>query len=64
VPDYDGLVSAFKSVVDGLKEAGVILDDKYENTGPWNCVWRKAKSKQGFVRVIVEERIDYGEMGL
>jgi hypothetical protein len=53
-PDYDGLVRGFKSVVDGLKAAGVIADDKLSNTGAWDCRWERCKPKQGRIRVIVE----------
>jgi hypothetical protein len=54
-PDYDGLVSSFKSVVDGLREAGVILNDRYSNTGPWDCRWAKCPPKQGHIHVVVEQ---------
>ncbi len=63
-PDYDGLVSTFKAVVDGLKLHGVIVDDKLKNTGPWDCRWEKAKPKFGYIEVIVQERVDYSEAGL
>lgn len=53
--DYDGLVSGFKAIVDGLREARVIADDKIANTGAWRCSWEKCKPGQGKVRVTVEE---------
>lgn len=65
-PDYDGLVSGFKVIVDGLREIGVIAGDKLSNTGPWRCHWFLAKPKAGFIRVVVREviRDKYEEMGL
>lgn len=52
-PDFDGLVRGFKSVVDGLKQAGIIADDKITNTGIWNCGWVKAPPKKGKIHVSV-----------
>jgi Holliday junction resolvase RusA-like endonuclease len=57
-PDYDGLVSGFKAIVDGLREARVIADDKIVNTGPWRCQWIKCKRDEGRVSVTVEDRDD------
>lgn len=54
-PDYDGLVRGFKAIVDGLRAAGVIQDDKLSNTGAWDCRWEKTSPKQGKIRVRVEE---------
>jgi hypothetical protein len=52
-PDYDGLVRGFKSIVDGLVRSGVLVNDKLENTGAWNCSWERAPKNQGKVRVEV-----------
>jgi Holliday junction resolvase RusA-like endonuclease len=54
-PDYDGLVSGFKAVVDGLVDAGVLIDDNMRVTGPWDCAHVKVPSKQARIRVEVEE---------
>lgn len=54
-PDYDNLVISFKSCIDGLKDAGVIVDD-----GP-DCVFEriykheKAPAKKGSISILVEE---------
>ncbi len=56
MPDFDGLVRGFKNVVDGLVDAGVLANDKLENTGAWNCHWEKTSPKAGRIIVIVEER--------
>lgn len=53
MPDYDGLVRGFKHAVDGLKLAGVILDDRLSNSGPWDCRWEKAPQGQGRVAIRV-----------
>jgi hypothetical protein len=50
-PDFDGLVSSFKVIVDALREAGVLADDRISNTGAWDCRWTKAKPKDGSIRV-------------
>lgn len=55
-PDFDGLVSSFKHVIDGLVEAGAILDDKVSIIGQPTYLWEKAKPKQGKIKVRVEER--------
>lgn len=54
-PDFDGLTRGFKSLVDGLKMAGVIEDDKLSNSGAWDCQWDRARPREGKVRVVVEE---------
>lgn len=54
-PDYDGLVSGFKHVIDGLVQAGVILNDKRENIGVPDYQWTHAAPKAGFIKVIVQE---------
>jgi Holliday junction resolvase RusA-like endonuclease len=54
-PDYDGLVSSFKPVIDGLIRCGVLKDDKYSNIGRSEYRWQKAPAKQGKIQVIVEE---------
>lgn len=54
-PDYDGLVHGFKPIIDGLKEAGVLIDDKFSNIGASNYQWEKCPPKKGRIIVIVEE---------
>jgi hypothetical protein len=54
-PDFDGLVSGFKPIVDSLVEIGVIASDKP------SCItadykWVKGSKKAGHMRVRVEER--------
>ena len=52
-PDYDGLVGSFKLVVDGLRHANVIADDRLSNSGPWNVSWVKCAKNQGKIEVRV-----------
>lgn len=33
--DHDNFTASLKPVVDGLKHAGIIVDDTWERTGPW-----------------------------
>lgn len=53
--DYDNLVASFKPIIDGLMDAGIIVDDNE------NCViqrWyrnEKTKPGKGSIKVIVEE---------
>lgn len=53
-PDFDNLVSAGKSLLDGLKEAGVILDDKVSVIGQPVFLWEKCKPKEGKIKIKVE----------
>lgn len=53
--DFDGLVSSFKHVIDGLKQAKVIADDKYSNIGQPTYLPRKTAPKRGYIEVTVEE---------
>lgn len=54
-PDYDGLVSSFKWVCDGLVDAGVIIDDNMKVIGVPEFYWEKAKRGKGFITVEVTE---------
>lgn len=53
-PDFDGLVSSFKHVVDGLVEARVIENDKVSNIGQPTYLWQKCAPRQGKISVKVE----------
>ena len=54
-PDFDGLVSTFKHVLDGLKLCGVIFDDKMSIIGQPAYFWHKCKKGQGKITVKIEE---------
>lgn len=43
--DYDGLVGSLKPVIDALIYCGIIIDDNYLVTGPWNVDQIKVKHK-------------------
>ena len=53
-PDFDGLVSGFKPVVDGLVECGVLATDKVSCVGQPAYRWEKGKKGQGKIKVKVE----------
>jgi Holliday junction resolvase RusA-like endonuclease len=53
-PDYDNLVISFKPVIDGLRQAGVIVDDKRKNVGRPEYLWEKCKPGDGHIKVKVE----------
>ena len=54
-PDYDGLVSSFKYVVDGLVKAEFLKDDSLSVTGPWICKWEKVPRGTGGIEIKIEE---------
>jgi hypothetical protein len=54
-PDFDGLVSSFKHIIDGLISAQVIFNDKMENIGQPTYKWEQAPKNRGHVTIIVEE---------
>jgi len=56
-PDYDGLVSSFKHVIDGLIVSQVIEDDNMGIIGMPMFLWKKAKRGAGFIRVHVIEDV-------
>jgi len=53
-PDYDNLVASFKPVLDGLRQARVIVDDKWANVGAPEYRWEMAKKAQGRILIRVE----------
>jgi len=57
MPDYDGLVSSFKHIIDALIRCGVIEDDKMTNFVGNHPVYRHemAPPKCGHIAVIVLE---------
>lgn len=53
-PDFDGLVSSFKPLVDGLVDAGIISGDTMDIIGAPTYQWFKVKPKEGYVVIKVE----------
>lgn len=53
-PDDDNLAISFKSIRDGLKHAGVIVDDAPKNLSA-RYFWERVKVGQGKVKVFIEE---------
>lgn len=54
-PDFDGIVMSFKPVLDGLVEAGVIVDDKSKVIGQPSYKWvKRPSSSGGMIKVRVE----------
>lgn len=54
-PDFDGLVSGFKHVIDGLKKSNVIFDDKVSIIGNPTYKWEYCGKGLGKVKVEVYE---------
>lgn len=53
-PDFDGLVSSFKPVIDGLKDGKILVDDKMSCIGSPTYKWEKAPPGKGKIRIVVE----------
>jgi hypothetical protein len=53
-PDFDGLVSSFKHVLDGLVECGVLADDKMSTIGQPHYKWEKVGRNLGKISVEVK----------
>lgn len=56
-PDFDNLAGSFKGVLDGLKEAGVILDDRQSVIGCPEFKWEKTSPRAGRIRIKVEASV-------
>lgn len=54
-PDSDGLVSGFKHIIDGLVEAKVLENDRFENIGMPDYKWARAGQRNGFLTVSITE---------
>lgn len=52
-PDFDNLAISFKPVIDGLRRAGVIADDKQSVIGRPEYAWEKTSPRKGRIRVCV-----------
>jgi hypothetical protein len=53
--DFDGLVSGFKHLIDGLVEAGVLPSDKMSVIGQPIYRWEFAKRGKGRVTIAIED---------
>lgn len=53
-PDSDNLMSSWKHCIDGLVEAGVILNDKPSVIGTPVSLWQYAKRKDAKIKIKVE----------
>lgn len=53
-PDYDGLVSGFKPIIDALVECGFLAGDKRAHIGVPQYDWCQAAPKHGYVSVYIE----------
>lgn len=54
--DYDNLTASFKPIVDGLKVAGIIVDDGWKVTGKWDIDQLPlVDGSNGFITIRVEE---------
>lgn len=51
--DYDGLVTSFKPIVDGLVEARILHNDTWNITGAWDVTQEYTPKAQARIRVEV-----------
>jgi len=54
-PDFDGLVSSFKCILDSLIKCGVLENDKMSVIGQPAYVWEKCKKGEGRIKIEVIE---------
>lgn len=54
-PDRDNLARSFKSVIDGLKDGGIIKEDKPGIVKQFIPQWEKSPKGQGSIKVVLEE---------
>lgn len=54
-PDFDNLVGSFKNCLDGLKEAGILIDDNPLIIGQPEYKWEQTNPKKGHITIVVEE---------
>ena len=59
--DYDGLVSSWKYVIDGLVAAKILINDTPKVIGIPTYRWEKAPPKKGFITVEVYGVSDQAE---
>ncbi len=52
--DFDGLVSSFKHVIDGLVQAKILIDDNMSVIGQPTYEWIKGSPKLGYITIKVE----------
>lgn len=57
-PDFDGIVSSFKHLSDGLVRAGILEDDNMSVTGTPEYKWEKVARGSGFIEIFVEENLE------
>ncbi len=53
-PDFDGLVSSFKFVIDALVTCHIIEDDSMKVVDMPEFKWFKAKKSEGYIDIFVE----------
>lgn len=52
-PDFDGLTSSFKCILDSLVKCGVLKDDNSKAIGQPAYVWERCGPKDGSIRIEV-----------
>lgn len=54
-PDFEGLVSSFKHLIDGLVVHKILIDDNMDIIGKPDFRWLKAPRGKGFIEIEIEE---------
>lgn len=57
-PDFDGLVSSFKAIIDTFKKLEVIKDDSMAIIGQPDYKWELAKKSHGRVRIVLDYELN------
>lgn len=52
--DFDNGIAALKPIIDGLKDAGIILDDNPNVVKAIRFGWEKASRSCGYIKIIVD----------
>jgi Holliday junction resolvase RusA-like endonuclease len=56
-PDFDNLVISFKPIMDGLRQAKIIVDDKKKNVGRPEYLWEYAPKGKGKIKIKIAAAI-------
>lgn len=53
--DWDGAVGSMKPIMDGIVKAGILKDDSYKITGPWDVTQHKCKPGEEMVECRIKQ---------
>ena len=62
LPDYDGLVSSFKYVIDALVKLDILKDDNLKILPNPTYEWTRVKRNEGYIEVCLKEIVSTEEI--